>query len=262
MFWFVAITLILYTGLCYYLYLEQEQFIFEPKKLYRSYQFQFNKPFEEIAFSMEDETILNGVIFKAQNPKGLVFYVHGNAGNIETWNGISGNYTKLGYDLLLFDYRGYGKSQGQVTSEALFYKDIQTVYNQIKGRYGEENIIVIGYSIGTAAATRLASKNHPKQLILQSPYYSMAALKDQYVKVLVPDFVLRYKFDTAEYLGDVDAPITIFHGKDDEVISYARSKELKEYLKDGDRFVALHDQGHGGMDANKVYKKSLPRLLQ
>ncbi len=261
LFWTVLSIAVLYAGLGYYLYLEQENFIFEPRKLDRTYQFRFNKPYEEIFFKTEDNTMLNGVLFKARNPKGLVFFVHGNAGNVETWNGISETYTSQGYDILIFDYRGYGKSQGQITSEQQFYTDIQLVYNQIKTRYNENDIIIIGYSIGTAAATRLASKNHPRELVLQAPYYNMAALKDQYVKVILPDFILRYKFDTAEYLDNVNVPITIFHGLNDEVIAYDRSVELKEYLKKRDHFISLPAQGHGGIDANPIYLRDIKKIL-
>ncbi len=260
-FWTVVICAILYIGLCYYFYLEQEKYIFEPRELPRSYQYQFNKPFEEVTFKMEDENILNGLIFKAENSKGLVFFVHGNAGNNETWNGISTNYTQYGYDILIFDYRGYGKSQGQITSEQQFYEDIQNVYNQIKNRYDEKNIIIVGYSIGTAAATRLAALNKPRMLILQAPYYSMAALKDQYAKSIIPDLILRYEFDTAEFLEEVKVPIYIFHGEDDEAIAYNKSVKLKQKLKPGDKFITLKNQGHGGIDANEVYKENLKSIL-
>lgn len=164
--------------------------------------------------------------FKADTSKGLIFYLHGNAGSLKSWGEIAKTYTSLHYDLFILDYRGYGKSEGTISSEAQLYKDVHVVYNNLKTKYDENKIIVLGYSIGTGPATELAAANHPKLLILQAPYYSMTDLmKHNYP--IIPAFLLKYKFETNKNIRNCKMPIVIFHGDNDEVIYFQSSLKLK-----------------------------------
>ena len=99
-----------------------------------------------------------------------MFYLHGNAGALDTWGDIAKVYTSLGYDIFILDYRGFGKSEGSIYSEEQFYKDVQAAYDVMRKEYPENKIVVEGYSIGTGPATILAATNHPKLLLLQAPY--------------------------------------------------------------------------------------------
>ena len=113
------------------------------------------------------------ILFPSDSSKGVILYLHGNTGALDKWGNISKTYTILHYDLFMMDYRGYGKSEGSIKNEDELYSDVQEVYNYLKSFYNENKIIVLGYSIGTGPAAFLASKNHPKELILQAPYYSL-----------------------------------------------------------------------------------------
>lgn len=160
---------VLYIIACGLLYVFQERLIFFPQKLDKNYQFSFNQMFEEINVNTEDGILLNGLLFRADSSKGLIFYLHGNAGSISSWGNVAETYTDLNYDVFMLDYRGYGKSEGSISSQKQFYQDIQTVYNELKKKYSEEDIIVLGYSIGTGLASKIASSNNPKLLVLQAP---------------------------------------------------------------------------------------------
>src|SRR5687768_8611465 len=92
------------------IYNYQERMIFFPDKLPAGYKFSFPTTFSEHNFRMEDGITLNGLIFQVENPKGLIFYLHGNAGALNSWGMMSQTYTSLGYNLFILDYRGYGKS--------------------------------------------------------------------------------------------------------------------------------------------------------
>ena len=100
---------------------------------------------------------MNGVLFKADSSKGLIFYLHGNAGSINSWGEIAKTYTDLDHDVFILDYRGYGKSEGSITSQDQLFRDLQIVYDEVKKRYREDKVIVLGYSIGTAPAAKIAS---------------------------------------------------------------------------------------------------------
>ncbi|WNJ20348.1 alpha/beta fold hydrolase [Pontibacter sp. G13] len=251
----------LYLLLCVALFFLQENLIFFPEKLDASYRFQFTESFEELTFQAPDGKHLNGLLFKSDSSKGLVFYLHGNAGSLSSWGYVADTYTSLGYDVFILDYRGFGKSEGNISSQAQLFEDNQMIYNEFKKRYREEDIIVLGYSIGTGLASKLASDNHPSQLILQAPYYSLTDMMRQRFS-FVPTFLLKYKFETHEYLKNCDMPITIFHGEVDQVIHYTSSLKLKEEFRDQIDLIPLKGQGHNGITDNGHYQQELKRLLQ
>ncbi|MEY4936544.1 MAG: hypothetical protein RIS64_2903 [Bacteroidota bacterium] len=87
--------LLLYIGVCTFVYFSQEKFIFFPKKLNKQYHFQFTEPFEELHFKTKDNILINGLLFKAEKSKGLIFYLHGNAGSLASWVGVANTYTHL-----------------------------------------------------------------------------------------------------------------------------------------------------------------------
>ncbi len=252
----------LYLALCGLLYFFQEKVLFFPQKLDANYQFEFGKEkFEELFIKSTDGKLLNGLLFKSDKTKGLVFYLHGNAGSLSKWGKVAKTYTNLNYDIFILDYRSYGKSEGSIKSQEQLFKDNQIVYNQLKKRYDEKNIIIIGYSIGTGMAAKLASENKPKYLILEAPYYSLTDVM-QYRFPFIPAFILRYKLATNEYLKNCKMPITVFHGNIDKIIYYGSSLKLKEEFKSKIKLITLDKQGHNGITDNPEYKKELKKILK
>ena len=160
---------LIYVVVVSYTYFNQVGMVFQSQKLPKNHQFGYTHNFEELTIPSFDGAKLNGLLFKAENSKGLIFYLHGNAGTLETWGNIGGIYTNLGYDIFILDYRSFGKSEGEIENEEQLNKDISIAYKTLCSRYPENKIIITGYSIGSGMATILASENKPKALILQSP---------------------------------------------------------------------------------------------
>lgn len=239
----------------------QENLLFHPDTYPANHQYNFKNTFQEYFFKVDHKTSINGVLFQSDSSKGLIFYLHGNAGAIDSWGNIGNVYLENNYDFFILDYRGFGKSQGNISSEKQLYKDIQIVYDSMKTKYNEKNIVIIGYSIGTGPATQLASVNKPKLLILKAPYYNMPDLAHQYVKS-VPASSISYKFSTNEYIVKVKCPVIIFHGNQDDVIYVGSSYKLKELFKKEDRLIILNGQQHNGINENPIYKKELKNILQ
>lgn len=250
----------LYACLCILVYFAQERFIFFPQKLAKDHRFQFEQDFVETNIRTADNTILSGVLFRAKASKGLIFYLHGNAGSIDSWGELAPVYTALGYDVFMIDYRGYGKSEGTLKNEKQLFGDLQTVYDHLKKSYTEDNIIVLGYSIGSGPAAKIASSNSPRMLILQAPYYSLTDMMNHYYKVL-PAFILKYKFETFSYLPLYQNPVVIFHGDQDEVIYHGSSLKLQKLFKKDDRLVTLKGQSHNGITENPEYVAILREIL-
>lgn len=256
----LLLLLILYVLICVVLYFFQEKLIFFPDKLTKNYKFSFSQPFEEVNIKTNKGNMLNGLLFKSDSSKGLVFYLHGNAGALNSWGNVAKRYTDLHYDLFILDYPGYGKSEGSIKNQAQLFDDVQTAYDEMKKRYKDQQIVVLGYSIGTGPAAKLASVNHPKLLILQAPYYSLTDMM-QHTYPIVPAFLLKYKFQTNEYLKECKMPVVIFHGDQDEVIYYGSSLKLKEEMKIGDTLITLNGQGHNGITDNPQYIASIKTIL-
>lgn len=263
---FVFKSFLIFFGIIYllyasYVYFNQEEMIFPAAKLAKDYKFEFSQDFEELNIPSFDNKKLNGLLFKTPHPKGLIFYLHGNGSELNSWGNIASVYTSLGYDIFILDYRGYGKSEGEIESQQQFLKDASFAYKNLAKRYSENKIVIIGYSIGTGAAAYLASVNNPKLLILQSPYYNFLEFSSSRAPFL-PDFLKKFSFPTNEYLVKVKVRIYIFHGDEDRLIPIDNSFRLKKLLKPTDCLFGLHQQGHAGMNDNADYQKELLRILK
>lgn len=257
----LKLLLIFYVLICVGLYCFQEKLLFFPDKLDKSHKFSFTRQFDEVNIKTKDGKLMNGLLFKADSTKGLIFYLHGNAGSLDRWGDVAKRYTDLYYSVFILDYPGYGKSEGVIGSKTLLFDAIQIAYDEMKKRFHEDSIVVLGYSIGTGPAANLAATNHPKLLILQAPYYSLTDMM-RHTYPVIPTFLLKYKFQTNEYLKNCKMPVVIFHGDQDEVIYYGSSLKLKEEMKTGDTLITLKGQGHNGVTDNPEYTTAIKTILR
>jgi pimeloyl-ACP methyl ester carboxylesterase len=257
----LAFFVVIYIIIVFYVYFNQVGMVFQNEKLSKDFQFDYQHKFEELNIKSFDGVQLNGLLFKAENSKGLIFYLHGNAGTLETWGKIAKIYTNLGYDIFILDYRSFGKSEGEIENEEQLNKDVSVVYKTLTQRYPENKIIITGYSIGSGLATILASNNHPKALILQSPYYSFTELSSSKVPFF-PNFMKKFRFETYEYLPEIKTQIYIFHGMEDRLIPYENSVRLSKMIKSNGHLYLLKGQGHIGMNENSDFQNQLKRILE
>jgi len=244
------------------LYFLQEKIIFLPTVLEQDYQYQFNHNFEELNLQTDDGAKLNAIHFKVENPKGVILYFHGNAGDLSRWGSIAEYFVGKQYDVLIMDYRTYGKSTGKL-SEAVFYTDAQLFFDFLKKQYDEKEIILYGRSLGTGIATYLASKNNPKQLILETPYYSILDVAKDRFPVFPIEKLLKYEFPSYKFIKDVSCPITIFHGTNDEVVPYASAKKLFDVApKSETTFVTIKDGNHANLNTFDAYHHHINNTLK
>jgi pimeloyl-ACP methyl ester carboxylesterase len=256
----VILLVVLYIALCIVIYLFQEKLIFFPQKLDKDFRFSYPNS-KEIAIKTNDGILLNSIFFKSKDTKGVIFYLHGNAGSLARWGDVATTYTSLDYDVFMPDYRGFGKSEGRINNERQVYSDTQKVYDYLKTRYDERSIIILGYSIGTGPATKIASENNPRLLILQAPYYNLSDLA-KHTYPFLPSFLLKYKFESNRFIQQCTMPIIIFHGDQDEMIYYGSSVKLKKVMKTTDTLITLVGQGHNGMSSNPQYLAELKKILE
>lgn len=240
------------------LYFVQEQVIFNPDKL--SEQFVFSRG-EEVEIKVDEDVFLNCLLLKTPRSKGVILYLHGNRGSNKRALFQAENLRGNQYDVLIVDYRGYGKSDGNIYSEAQLYEDIQKVYNYLKHSYDESQIAIVGYSLGSGMASFLAATNQPQQLILVAPYQSMIAMKDLFLKI-APDFLLKYKLDNESHVARVTCPVTIFHGTADELIPYSMAETLQQVNPNNIELVKMPGIGHRSVIFNSRFTEGVSQLLK
>ena len=217
---------LLYIGVCIYFYSIQEMSLFPARTIPQEFAYTFGTPHEEIFLDSDDGARINAVLFKADDPSGVVLYFHGNATNMRHMEHVGKPFTRMGYDLLAIDYRGYGKSVGELSEQALF-DDARMAMNYLsEAGWEESDIILYGRSIGSGVATQLASTSTPRALILYSPYYSMLDLVSEKVPYLPASLILKYPLDSAGYMQSVSAPVLILHGDKDTLIPISHALDL------------------------------------
>lgn len=243
------------------LYFLQEKLLFLPSELPQDYQYQFNYPFEEVFLTPEKDVSINAIHFKTENPKGVILYFHGNAGDLSRWGTIAEFFVAKDYDVFIMDYRTYGKSKGKL-SEQPFYDDAQYCYDYLLKSYSEEKITLYGRSLGTGISTFLASKNNPKQLILETPYFSILDVAKQRFPIFPVSMLLKYKFPSNEFIVNVKCPITMFHGTDDGIVPYSSAKKLKAVApKENTTFITIEGCGHNNLIDFGTFKECIEEIL-
>lgn len=244
----------LYLAGCFFAFIAQEKLLFHPKKDAEQYIYDFPNAYKEVWIEQADGILTHALHFKVDQPKGIIFYLHGNAGSLSSWGAEAIQYLNLGYDVFMPDYRGFGKSKGNINSQEQLFNDNQTAYNWVKNRYAENEITVMGYSIGTAMAAHIASTNSPQQLVLHAPYYNMATLSKEKT-VIFPEFLVKYPFTTNKFLQNCKIPVHIFHGTANKVIPFSHTQKLQNEGHQNLHTYPLINQGHIGISKNPEYLK-------
>ena len=243
------------------LYYFQEKLLFLPTTLEQDYQYEFNYSFEELFLKTEDDAVINALHFKAANSKGVILYFHGNAGDLSRWGHVTEYFVAMDYDVLVIDYRTYGKSIGKLSETAL-YNDGQYCYQYLLKQYSESEITIYGRSLGTGIASFLASKNNPKNLVLETPYYSILDVAEQRFPMFPLKKLLKYQFPTYQYLPNVNCSITIIHGTNDNIVPYSSGEKLSKLNIDDLNFVNVEGGNHNNLIEFEAYHEAIKAVLK
>jgi len=231
-----------------------------PKKLGSNYEYSFKAKFEEGFLDITKKVSVNYLHFKTtRKRKGVVLYFHGNADNLARWGSVHDQFLPNGYDLIIMDYRGFGKSNGQST-ERILYSDALRFYKLARRNYRAKEIIIYGRSLGTAVASYLGSKVSAKQLILETPFHSFQDLLNSY-PVKWP-FDLHYQLNNAKHIKSINYPVYIFQGTRDRVVPYKSAIKLKPLLKNPEHFITIKNGAHKNLDSFELFRNSLKRILK
>ncbi|MGZ8537886.1 MAG: alpha/beta hydrolase [Flavisolibacter sp.] len=242
-------------------YFLQDLFIFKPEKLHPDFEFKYDIPFKEVNFDVVPGVRINGLHFYREKPKGLILYFHGNSRSIKGWAKYARDFYRYDYDVVLVDYRGFGKSTGK-RNETDMLNDMQFVYETLAAQYSEEHLIVYGRSLGSGFATKLASDNHPRYLILDAPYYNFTRVVERFLPILPIKFVLRYQLRTDRWIRKVQCPVYIIHGTKDWLIPLRHSQQLQKLNPKKLTLIRIHGGGHNNLPNFPEYHNFVRDILK
>lgn len=241
-------------------YFFQERIIFLPEPLDQSFAYEFDANFDELRLEMEDGAVLNALHFKPNQPKGIIVYFHGNAGNLSRWGEVVLPFVDRGYEVLLVDYRSYGKSTG-VLGKKKMLKDAEAVYGYAANIWPQEQIIVYGRSLGSSFACHLAKNFTPQQVILESPFASLADVAKEIAWMYPVSIILKYNFQNAKKGDQISAPVTIIHGTEDAIVLFASGEKLHKALKSSE-FYSIAKGGHNDLSMFDTYWEIIDAKLK
>lgn len=258
---YLLILVIVIAAVSLFVYFFQERFLFHPEKLPEDFVFQYeNQQVEEYNLELPDGVVINGLHFKSENPKGVVYYLKGNSKSIKGWGKFAVDFTLHNYDVIMIDYRGFGKSTGKLSQETM-KRDAMYVYDRIKEKVKESRIIIYGRSLGTGLATKVASVNKPKALILACPYFSMSKNAKRYLPLIPLGLVMRYRMPTYKWMKYVECPVNIIHGTKDRVIRFSSSLRLSQLKPDSTKLYPIIGGGHKDLHNFESYHRALGEIL-
>ncbi len=250
-----------YALLLIIVYLVQERFIFKPEKLKQDFVYKYDAPFKELFFDIEPGVRINGLHFNVEKPNGLVLYFHGNSRSIKGWAKYAKDFYRYQYDVVLVDYRGFGKSTGKRSEERML-KDMQFVYDTLAVQYTEQHIIVYGRSLGSGFAAKIASDNKPRYLILDAPYFSFRKVVERFLPILPTRILLRYHLRTDQWIKQVNCHTYILHGTKDWLIPISNSEKLQAINPRKITLIRINGGGHNNLPSFPEYHNFIRDILQ
>jgi uncharacterized protein len=204
---------------------------------------------------------LSGLHLKLPSPKGVVFFLHGNGGNLDSWFINTETYRQNNMDLVMVDYRGYGKSTGQIQSEAQLHADVRAAWDHIAPQYVGKKHLIYGRSLGTGLAAKLSADlaSSVDMTVLVSAYSSMTVLTSE-IYPFVPTALLRYPLRTDQIVQSIKSPLMLIHGEQDSFIPPSHSQTLKA-LSPQAKLLIVNGAMHNDVHTFEAYLQGFGEIL-
>jgi pimeloyl-ACP methyl ester carboxylesterase len=259
----LGLVLALYVATLGWLWVRQEKLLFAPTVLPPSQVLAGAPDIHELTIDVPGAR-LSALHLRLPDPKGVVFFLHGNGGALDTWFVNPEYYRAVNFDLFMIDYRGYGKSTGRIQSQAQLHADVSAAWASVEPQYAGRKRVIYGRSLGSGLAAHLAAemstRRAPDLTVLVSPYTSMAAVATEHYR-WVPQWVLRYPMRTDRLIGTIRGPVLLMHGEDDPLISPSHSDALKA-LAPGATLTRIPGAAHNDLQAFNSYLDAFANALR
>ncbi|MHC1729036.1 MAG: alpha/beta hydrolase [Syntrophobacteraceae bacterium] len=248
---------------CVGLYVFQSHLVYFPDRTLAATPHDIGLRYETVSLETRDGVKLSAWFVQAEKPRGVVLFCHGNGGNISHRLENIRIFNQMNLSALLFDYRGFGQSEGKPT-EAGTYQDASAAWEYLlqKKNIAPERIILYGESLGGAIAAWLARERDPAALVLASAFISVPELASKLYPFLPVKLLSRFSYDTKAYLKNVHCPLLIVHSPDDEIVPYAHGRALYDAAKGSGEFLEIRgDHNSGFLSSEKTYTDGLNRFV-
>lgn len=252
-----------YALFCAALFFLQDGVIYQPSREVDLVPSDAGLRYEDVLFGTSDGVALHGWFIPAEEPSGeVLLFFHGNAGNISHRLGSISIFHDLGLDVFIFDYRGYGRSEGKPSEEGLYADGRAALGFLLQKGYSPEDVIVFGRSLGGAIAARISFETPPAALILESTFTSLASIASKAAPLFPVRLLLRSGYRTDRILPDVHCPVLVVHSHEDDIIPYSNGTKLFELAPEPKRFLRISG-GHneGFLLSATAYRKGLASFL-
>ena len=247
-----------------WMYLQQPNMTFFPMAELEDTPANWGLAYEDVHFKSADGVALHGWYLPHTGSRQVLLFFHGNAGNISHRCDSLAVFHRLGLNVLIIDYRGYGQSEGTPSEQGL-YRDAMAAWHYLvdeKGFAGNQ-VVIHGRSLGGAIATDLASKVSARGLILESTFSSAGDFSRLVFPVLSRLVVRRYQFNSAEKISRINAPLLAMHSPDDEIVPYSLGERLFKAASEPKQFSTLRgDHNSGYVISQPEYENEIAEWLQ
>ena len=261
--WIVIIIAGVYVAFAGYLFVSQSRYVYYPERILSTDPGSIGLSLESVQLETADGVKLSAWYIPNESATDVILFCHGNAGNISHRLDSIRIFNRMGLSVLIFDYRGYGQSEGS-PSEIGTYQDAEAAWQYLiqEQQVKPDRIIVFGQSLGGAVAAWLAQRHTPGALILESTFTSVPDIAAKLYPYLPVRLLLRFKYDTAAYLEGVNCPVLIVHSPDDEMMPFRHGQRLFETAKEPKEFLKISgSHNEGFITSGKRYEEGLNAFI-
>ncbi|MFZ0034006.1 MAG: alpha/beta hydrolase [Sedimentisphaerales bacterium] len=260
----VVVLFIAYSGLGLVLYFMQPVFLYSPVREVLYTPGELGLDFEKVIFKSDDGLMLSGWYIPANSSELTVLFCHGNGGNMMHALDTINILYNLGLNCLVFDYRGYGNSEGKPGEDGT-YLDVKAAYKWLteEKKVSPDDIIVFGRSLGGSIAARLARKVRVGALIIESAFTSYVDIGRKFYPYMPVRWFARFSYRTIDYVKKVHCPVMIIHSRNDETIPFEFGLELYEAANEPKEFVEIFGSHNDGfLVSSETYKSAWMKWLK
>jgi fermentation-respiration switch protein FrsA (DUF1100 family) len=275
---FIVVLFIAYWGLGAILYFMQPTFLYCPVREISYTPEELDLDFEDVVFQTDDGLLLNGwyipapleerrqksLTGPAENSQLTVLFCHGNGGNMMHRLDSINIFYNLGLSCFIFDYRGYGNSEGKTTEEGTYF-DAMVAYRWLtRGKkISPDDIIIFGRSLGGSVAAQLAAKVEARSLVIESAFTSYVDIGRKFYPYMPVRWFASFSYRTIDYVKDVGCPVMVIHSRNDEIVPFEFGLELYEVANEPKEFAEISGSHNDGfLVSSDIYKKAWIRWLK
>ncbi|MHC4676929.1 MAG: alpha/beta hydrolase [Planctomycetota bacterium] len=260
----VVVLFVAYWGVGVILYIMQPTFLYNPVREVPFTPDELGLDFENVVFESDDGLLLTGWYVPAENAEFTVLFCHGNGGNIFHRLDSINIFYKLGLSCFVFDYRGYGDSQGKPSEEGT-YKDVMAAYEWLtkEKKLSPANIIIFGKSLGGSIAAQLASKVDARALVIESAFTSYIDMGRKFYPYMPVRWFARFSYKTIDYIKEVLCPVMIIHSRNDEIVPFEFGLELYEAANEPKELVEIFGSHNDGfLVSAEIYRNTWTKWVK